>query len=365
MIGERVDAGRAAGAAAPLTAAEAVPLLAGLICLTGLEPECAKGLRAGCLSSPSPSGFVSLSYTKKRAHTRTSKTMRVRTGGIATPAGLINLVARLTEPARQSAGSDALWVGAGGSGLRAWFDTGYELTSQLRAWARRHGLDQLDDHGGGKVRLDLRRIRKSVRSRRYLQTGGILDDFAAGHTKAVAAAHYADIDAHNALHDQAVEDGLRQALQAALPAPVTATAAGEPLGVPGENPPPLTPAQHRAAASGDQDVFLASCAGFHASPFARKAGDGCPAAVWGCLECPDAVFTERHLPGLTAFAAFLQDQREELDDTQWQARYGKAHHRLNAGIFPAFSPAQHAAARRDGAAAGIASLPARLLESLT
>ena len=139
MIRERVDAERAAGAAAPLTAAEAVPLLAGLICLTGLEPECAKGLRAGCLSSPSPSGFVSLSYTKKRAHTRTSKTMRVRTGGIATPAGLINLVARLTEPARQAAGSDALWVGAGGSGLRAWFDTGYELTSQLRAWARSTG----------------------------------------------------------------------------------------------------------------------------------------------------------------------------------------------------------------------------------
>ena len=138
--------------------------------------------------------------------------MRVRTGGIATPAGLINLVARLTEPARQAAGSDALWVGAGGGGLRAWFDTGYELTSQLRAWASRHGLDQLDDHGGGTVRLDLRRIRKSVRSRRYLQTGGVLDDFAAGHTKAVAAAHYADIDAHNALHDQAVEDGLRQAL---------------------------------------------------------------------------------------------------------------------------------------------------------
>ena len=112
-------------------------------------------------------------------------------------------------------------------------------------------------------------------------------------------------------------------------------------------------------------MFLASCADFHASPFARKAGDGCPAAVWGCLECPNAVFTERHLPSLTAFAAYLQDQREELDSTQWQARYGKAHHRLNAGIFPAFSPARHAAARRDGAAAGIASLPARLLESLT
>jgi len=365
-IRERINAGRAAGAEAFLTAAEAVPLLVALICLTGLEPECAKGLRAGCLSSPSSSGFVSLAYTKKRAHTRTAKMMRVRAGGITSPAGLISLTARLTEPARQAAGSDALWIGAGHDGLRAWFDTGYELTFQLRAWAGRHGLDQLDDHGGGKVRLDLRRIRKSVKSRRYLQSGGVLDDFAAGHTKAVAAARYADIDAHNALHDQAVEDGLRQALQAALPDPVTATGAGEPLGVPGQDPPPLTPAQHQAAASGDQDVFLASCAGFHASPFARTAGDGCPVAAWGCLECPNAVFTERHLPSLTAFAAFLEDQREELDGTQWQARYGMAHHRLTAGIFPAFSPDRHAAARRDGTdAGGIVSLPARLLESLT
>ena len=71
----------AADAAAHLTAGQAVPLLVALICLTGLEPECAKGLRAGCLSSPSASGFVTLAYIKKRAHARTSKTMRVRTGG--------------------------------------------------------------------------------------------------------------------------------------------------------------------------------------------------------------------------------------------------------------------------------------------
>ena len=356
---------QAGDAPAHLTAAQVVPLLVGLICLTGLEPECAKGLRAGCLSSPSASGFVTLAYTKKRAHARTSKTMRVRTGGIATPAGLISLAAGLTGPARQAAGSDALWVGAGHDGLRAWFDTRYELTSQLRAWASRRGLDQMDDHGGGKVRLDLRRIRKSVKSRRYLQSGGILDDFAAGHTKAVAAAYYAGIDAHNSVHDQAVEDGLRQALRASLPDPVAATAAGEPLVVPGGTPSLLTAAQQQAAASGDQDVFLASCSGFRTSPFARTAGDGCPVAAWGCLECPNAVFTERHLPSLTAFAVFLEDQREELDGTQWQARYGMAHHRLATGIFPAFSPAQHAAARRDSAAVGVVSLPARLLESLT
>ena len=356
---------QAGDAPAHLTAAQVVPLLVGLICLTGLEPECAKGLRAGCLSSPSASGFVTLAYTKKRAHARTSKTMRVRTGGIATPAGLISLAAGLTGPARQAAGSDALWVGAGHDGLRAWFDTRYELTSQLRAWASRRGLDQMDDHGGGKVRLDLRRIRKSVKSRRYLQSGGILDDFAAGQhqgrRRRVLRGHRrAQLRARSGCRRRAAPGAARIAA-----GPGRRHAAGEPLVVPGGTPSLLTAAQQQAAASGDQDVFLASCSGFRTSPFARTAGDGCPVAAWGCLECPNAVFTERHLPSLTAFAVFLEDQREELDGTQWQARYGMAHHRLATGIFPAFSPAQHAAARRDSAAVGVVSLPARLLESLT
>jgi len=46
------------------------------------------GLRADCLSSPS-GGFVTLTYHKKRAHTRTAKQMRIRTGALSTPGGLI------------------------------------------------------------------------------------------------------------------------------------------------------------------------------------------------------------------------------------------------------------------------------------
>jgi hypothetical protein len=66
-----------------LTAADVAPLLIALICMTGLEPECAKTLRAGCLSSPSR-GFVTISYDKKRARTNTAKTLRVRDGGLNT-----------------------------------------------------------------------------------------------------------------------------------------------------------------------------------------------------------------------------------------------------------------------------------------
>jgi hypothetical protein len=265
-IRDRIDAGEAAF----ITGAEVVPLLVTLICLTGLEPECAKSLRAGCLSSPS-GGFATLAYDKKRARGRTARQMRIRTGGVPTPGGLIALVVRLTEPARQAAGTDALWVGSGSSGLRVFFDTGYELTARLRAWASHHRLHELTDHGGTGVRLDLRRIRKSVKSRLYLRSGGVLDDFATGHTKGVAASHYADIDAHREVHDQAVEDGLRQALSVALPAPVIAGIDGEPIAAP-RTPGAeascggLTPAQHRAAVDAEQDVFLASCTGFHDSP---------------------------------------------------------------------------------------------------
>ena len=114
--------------------------------------------------------------------------------------------------------------------------------------------------------------------------------------------------------------GLRQALRQALPAPVVATPAGAALPAPGATTEPLTPAQAHAAIAASQDVFLASCTDFNGSPFARSPGNPCPAAVWGCLQCPNAVFTERHLPSLAGFAAFLETQREELPAADWQAR---------------------------------------------
>ena len=334
-----------------------VPFLVALICLTGLEPECAKGLRGDCLSSPS-GGFWTLAYDKPRAHTGTGKTMRARGGGTATPAGLIQLAVRLTQPAREAAGSTALWVGAGDDGLRAFFDDTHQMNTQVRSWMDRHRLDQLTDYGGGRVRLDLRRLRKTVKSGKYLAAGGVLDDFTAGHSRQVAASRYADIGAHREIHDRAVEAGLEQALAVALPPPAVIP---DGAGLPGV----LPPAQLHAARSDDNDVFLASCTSFHDSPFARKPGGPCPVAVWGCLECPNAVFADRHLPSLVAFAGFLQDQRETLGAAEWTARYGLAWQRLNDGVLPAFPPGRLAAARASAAADDTAALPARLLEQLT
>ena len=334
-----------------------VPFLVAVICLTGLEPECAKGLRGDCLSSPS-GGFWTLAYDKPRAHTGTGKTMRVRGGNAVTPAGLIQLAIRLTQPARDHAASTALWVGAGDDGLRAYFDQGHQMNTQVQAWMARHRLDQQTDYGGGQVRLDLRRLRKTVKSGKYLAAGGVLDDFTAGHSRPVAASRYANIGAHREIHERAVEAGLEQALAVALPPPAVIPRGIEPPGM-------LTSAQLRAAQSTGSDVFLASCTSFNDSPFARKPGGPCPVAVWGCLECPNAVFADRHLPSLVAFADFLQDQREALSEAEWAARYGLSWQRLADGVFPAFPPERLEAARTTAAADDAAAFPARLLGQLT
>lgn len=325
-----------------LTSADLVPFIVLLICQTGLEPECAKGLRADCLRNPAR-GFISVAYIKKRARDDSHKTIRVSDGGaLHAPGGLIRLARRLTERGRQVAGSDLLWTDVRRDGVHTSFGTGGSLGRRICEWAARHGLDQLIDRGGGPVQVDLRRLRKAYKSRQYLHAAGVLDDFTTGHSKQVAAAHYADIDAHRELHEQAIEAGLGQALQVALPPPVVADEQGRPLG---EEATTLTAAQVNAARSEQSDVFLASCTDFYASPFARTKGAGCPSAIWGCLECPNAVYTTRHLPSLLGFIDFLRVEREDMSEAEWRARYGLAFERITTGITPKFTPAEIATAR--------------------
>lgn len=346
-----------------LTTADLVPFIVLLICQTGLEPECAKGLQANCLINPAR-GFVSLAYVKKRARNASHKTIRVSDGGaLHFPGGLIRLALRLTARGRQTADTEALWADARQDGVHTSFGTGGSFDRRCAEWTARHGLDKLTDRGGVPVRLDLRRLRKTYKSRQYLQAAGVLDDFTTGHSKQVAAAHYADIDAHRELHEQAIEAGLSQALEVALPPPVVADEQGRHLG---DDAAVLTPEQVNAALSEQSDVFLASCTDFYASPFARRKGDGCPVAIWGCLECPNAVYTTRHLPSLLSFTDFLHTQREDLSEAEWRARYGLAFERITTGITPKFTAEQITTARLIAEATGAQlPVPAQILEHST
>ncbi|MEU9996103.1 hypothetical protein [Streptomyces sp. NPDC050848] len=347
-----------------LTAQDLVPFLLLLSCQTGMEPECIRQLRFDCLASPAR-GYVSVAYLKKRAPGSTHKTLRVPDGGsLRFPGGVIRLALRLTKRTRELIDSDALWCDVGGHGqARAPFDGPHAWSAVTRRWMSQRGLDRLTDSDGQPVTLDLRRVRKTVKSRQYLRAGGVLEDFASGHTRPVAAKHYADIDAHQETHEQAVEAGLEQALGAALAPPVVLSDDGDRLD---DGEAALSAREIESALSGEQDVWLASCRDFFASPFARKPGAACPVPAWGCLECPNAVFTSRHLPSLLSFLDFLERQREEYPAAEWRARFGLAWDRIVHGVRARFSTHQIATAQAIAEADGAhLLLPASFLEVIS
>lgn len=347
-----------------LTRTDVLAFLVLLTCQTGLEPECARALKADCLVNPAR-GYVSIAYVKKRARNNSHKTLRVADGGaLHHPAGVIRLALRLTARGRQHTDSDVLWAHTGRLGLQAGFRPGVRspLREEMAAWAAGHGIDQMKDTDGRPVVLDMRRLRKTYKSRRYRQAAGILEDFAEGHSTQVAARHYADIEAHRELHEVAVENGLREVLDTALAPPVVLTGQGERAD---EGRAQLTPPEVAAALSGENDVWLASCKDFYNSPYALKKGSGCPTAIWGCMECPNAVFTTRHLPSIYSFAAFLDRQRDELSIAEWKARYGLAWERIISGILPKFTRQQRITAQAIAESAAPYALPAQFLELTT
>ena len=96
----------------------------------------------------------------------------------------------------------------------------------------------------------------------YLKTDGHMARFAVGHTREVAARHYADVPALRSLHEATVADAFEEVVTSAL-TPIVLTpeqeetwrrdpvsASGAPVG-----------SDPIALLEGEQDVWLASCGG--------------------------------------------------------------------------------------------------------
>lgn len=289
---------------------------------TGMEAESLIGLKADCLVNPTK-GYVEIAYHKRRARGAEWKRLRVRDGGFTTPGGLLRLALALTERARRHLGSDRLWVTWTVTGLRA---ASVAKPDDLDKFAEDQGL--LDDDGR-PLHINLSRLRKTQKAEWYRRTGGQMEQFAVGHTVAVAARHYAEIPALAHIHDAALADAFHDALEAArlMPGEVEPSPA-----------PSVSPEQGRLPDRADphpQDLWLATCGDFYASPFADP-GKACPTPFWGCLECRNAVISEAKLPALLAFQAFMAEQRSALSAEDWSVKFERAFARITHQILPSF-----------------------------
>ena len=321
-----------------LLAEDIIPFFVLLGLETGLEPECLKALRVDCLRNPA-SGTVEIEYLKRRARGSEWKRLRVRDGASSTPGGMIRTLIELTATARRHKPSESLWL---------YFRTGRladrigHPQETIDNWTARYNI--VDD-AGRPLRLLLSRLRKTHKALWYAKTRGDLSRFAIGHTPEVAARHYADLPSLRHLHEQTIADGLKDALTSALePRIVTSE---EEL-VASKNPAalrlPLSVAEARRLMSGEQDVWLASCAGFTKSPFAAE-GAPCSEPFWGCLECRNAVITARKLPSIIAFMDFIVARRADMPEADWRAKFGGPWSRIQQQILPAFPDAVVANAR--------------------
>jgi hypothetical protein len=329
-----------------LFAEDIIPFFVLLSLETGLEPECIKALREDCLRNPA-SGTVEIEYMKRRARGSEWKRLRVRDGASSTPGGMIRTLIELTAAARRHKPSEILWV---------YFHVGrlhdrirYYSEELIQTWVARHGI--VDDKGR-PLRLLFSRLRKTHKALWYAKTQGELTRFAVGHTPEVAARHYADLPSLRHLHEQTIADGLNDALVSALqPRIVTPREEVRAREDPAALRLPLSPAKVRALMSGKEDVWLASCSGFHRSPFAEE-GEPCPQPFWGCLECRNAVITARKLPALIAFLDFMVERRAEMVEADWRAKFGRPFARITQQILPAFPEAVVAEARHKAKAPG-------------
>lgn len=320
-----------------LLATDLPPLLVMLTLNTGLEPECLTAMTVDCLAN-ARAGTVELRYVKRRARGAEHKSMRVRDGGSGTPGGLIRRLIDVTSAAREHLSGDCLWAYHQIGGLR----TGIHLAKyRFVVWVAQHNI--VDDDGK-PLHLLLSRLRKTHKALWYTKTEGHMARFAVGHTREVAARHYADLPSLRPLHETTVAEAFREAVATAMPTVLPPTGEQALRKAPEQATPLMPPDAVGLLLDGKQDVWLAACAGFYNSPFAA-AGSPCAQPFWGCLDCPNAVITARKLPAILAFLAFVEEQRLSLPATDWAAKFGRVHARITAQVLPVFGDAVIADAR--------------------
>jgi hypothetical protein len=124
--------------------------------------------------------------------------------------------------------------------------------------------------------------------------------------------------------------------------------------------PRIAPSVLAEVLAGRRDTLAAACLDIEGSP--GGPGDG-EESFLTCLRCPNALVTDRHLPGLLAVLDALQAALDTMTVPDWTAAHGLTWLSITEQVLPRFTAAQQAAARAT-AGTGEASLVASALVML-
>lgn len=322
-----------------LIASDLPPLMTAICLNCGMESEGCRWLTADCLRNPRD-GKVEVHYKKNRNRSNPNQIKKVGDGGLTSVGGLIRAILKVTTPARERLGSTALWSYYNFGSLQSFARHQYDLIGN---WTESHDL--LDDDGS-PLKLRLSRLRKTYKAALYRHAKGNLAVFAVGHSKAVAAKNYANIESLRPLHERTVADTFTDAVARCSPTVVTPIAEAHMRDRPIVSSTAVEGQELLEVIDGEHQVWLSSCRNFFDGPFAPK-GSACGKPFWGCLECSNAVITASKLPAHISFLRFIEEQRPGMSTAEWTIKFGRAHERITQQIIPAFPAAIVEAARKE------------------
>lgn len=202
------------------------------------------------------------------------------------------------------------------------------LMNQEGGWCEQRGI--LADNGD-TLSISMRRLRVSYLTLRYRRTGQLAKvSRDAAHTIATTTVGYVNNDATKHIHEDAIEAGIlraREVSKITVIAEDSVSAAAEILDA--------DSATVRRVLNGEQDVLFNSCRDYYNRP-GGPPNTPCD-QPWNCFSCPNTIITRHVLPRVMRLLEFIEEQRRELIETEWEEKFAGVHHTIKKDILPKFS----------------------------
>jgi hypothetical protein len=196
-------------------------------------------------------------------------------------------------------------------------------------------------------RIDIRRLRKSVKVEKAVAFGGRITDIADDHHQETFRGHYAQGTTLRMISGQVITTAQQSWFDKATAGPVVLDAEAEAAleeAAPTFAALGLSAEQVEDLRSGALEMGVTSCRDPFDSPFSHP-GDLCAVAPLRCLECRNAWILPSHLPQLLLFADHLDRLRTRLSPAHFHTLWGQTAANL-AAVLGERTEAETAAARR-------------------